>query len=386
MKVLFATPFYFPEHKFGGPPRKIHAVACGLVKRGNNVLVLTFDSEHRDNGTRCKIDGVTVQYLRWAGGGLRQFPREWHVLSDALRGVQVVHGYGLYNFLCPAVALLACRQDKPFVLEPLGMYPARLRNRLAKKLYNHIFTRWMSRRMAAAVAASEAEAHDLRQTADARKILLRRNGVDVAAFSHLPSGEGLRARWRIRDDERLVLFIGRLSPVKNLEQLILAFEQAQLHEARLVLVGPQSEAHYVETLRVLIAARQLDGRVVLAGPLYDDEQRAALGAADLFVLPSLSESFGNAAAEAVAAGIPVLLTDTCGVAPMIHGRAGLAVPLGVESIASGLQELLGDDNRCSELTAQRVEVVRELDWDAPIRQTEDLYIRLLRGEPVVPSP
>ncbi len=108
----------------------------------------------------------------------------------------------------------------------------------------------------------------------------------------------------------------------------MAFAQANLPKARLVLVGPAEEGQYEARLRSLITGRAIAGRVLMPGPLYDDEQRAALASADLFVLPSLNESFGNAAAEAVAAGVPVLLTDTCGIAPLIHQRAGLAVPLG----------------------------------------------------------
>ena len=116
----------------------------------------------------------------------------------------------------------------------------------------------------------------------------------------------------------------------------------------------------------------------MAGPLYGEEHRAALTLADLFVLPSLNESFGNAAAEAVAAGIPVLLTETCGIAPIINGRAGLSVPLGVKSLASGLRTMIGDPARSAQLIARRADVVRELSWDEPVRQTEELYQLVIR--------
>src|SRR5438046_7026062 len=126
-------------------------------------------------------------------------------------------------------------------------------------------------------------------------------------------------------------------------------------------------------LHSIVSERQLERRVTFAGPLYEEEQRAALALADLFVLPSLNESFGNAAAEAVAAGVPVLLTETCGVAPLINGRAGLSVQLGVKSLASGLRTMISDPARRKQLVARRAEVVRELSWDEPVRQTEDLY-------------
>ena len=104
----------------------------------------------------------------------------------------------------------------------------------------------------------------------------------------------------------------------------------------------------------MIESLHLQESVRLIGPIYDQDKLAALAATDLFVLPSLSESFGNAAAEAVAAGVPVLLTDTCGIAPMIHERAGLAVPLGMASLAAGLRTMMNDaehKNSASEATS-----------------------------------
>ncbi len=105
-------------------------------------------------------------------------------------------------------------------------------------------------------------------------------------------------------------------------------------------------------------------------------QRAALNLADLFVLPSTYESFGNAAGEAVAAGVPVLLTETCGIAPVIHGRAGLAVPLGIDNLAGGMRVMLDPVTR-DQFLVKRGEVKRDLSWDERIAQTEELYREIL---------
>ena len=143
--------------------------------------------------------------------------------------------------------------------------------------------------------------------------------------------------------------------------------------------GPRpvvSEQTYAVELERLARTceRRNDIRIIAA--LYDDDLKAALAAADLFVLPSINENFGNAAAEAVAAGVPVLLTDTCGIASMIHRRAGLAVPLGIEPLSQGLKTMLGAKRR-AELTARREEVKRDLSWDEPIKQAEELYERVI---------
>jgi glycosyltransferase involved in cell wall biosynthesis len=375
MRLLFVTPFYHPEHKFGGPPRKIHSLASGLVGRGHEVRVVTFHSERPAGVERISIDGVDVDYLPWVGRGLKQWPKKLARIDDAVDWAELVHCYGIYNFLCPLAARAARKRGKPFVLETLGMYPARTGRALAKRLYNRMVTRSMASNAAALVATSEAEVRDLETLASKQKIVYRRNGVDVERFQTLPSGDDLRSRWGIKAEEKIVLSIGRLSPIKNLEQFIIAFGRANVANTRLVLVGP-GEPDYEKQLHAVVTHEKLGSRVIFAGPLYDDDQKAALGLADLFVLPSINESFGNAAGEAVAADVPVILTDTCGVAPLIDGRAGIAVPLGVDSLVQGLRRMLNPAVR-DQMTARREEVKRELSWDKPIRQTEELYAGVL---------
>jgi glycosyltransferase involved in cell wall biosynthesis len=112
--------------------------------------------------------------------------------------------------------------------------------------------------------------------------------------------------------------------------------------------------------------------ILVTEPVYDEHLKAALSAADLFVLPSLNENFGNAAAEAVAANLPVLLTETCGIAPIIDGRAGMAVGLEVESLAEGIRQMMKSEVR-SQMTARSEEVKRELSWEEPIRQQIEIY-------------
>ncbi|MCX6896411.1 MAG: glycosyltransferase [Verrucomicrobia bacterium] len=209
--------------------------------------------------------------------------------------------------------------------------------------------------------------------------MVRRNGIELAAFENLPDGGEFRKRQGIPAGERIVLYLGRISPIKNLEQLVAAFAQADLKNVRLVLAGPMLEADYAARLQAQAAALRPADKIIFTGPLFGADKLAALAAADLFVLPSLSESFGNAAAEAVAARVPVLLTDTCGIAAMIHGRAGLAVPLGVGSLAAGLRTMLDCAPEAATLTGRQEEVRRELSWEEPISQTEAMYQEILAG-------
>lgn len=373
MRILQVT--IYGERKFGGPPQKIFALSQGLGARGHDVRIAAFHSEFRGGKAPEKQGLATIHFLAWAGRELWQLPTDWRRLRRLVRGADIVHLYGLYNLLCPLAALLCRLEGKPFVLEPLGMWVPRARSVRGKKIYNRLVTSWMARHAARVVATSPREAEELARLVPASQLVLRRNGLDLAAFQNLPPGAEFRARFGIEDDERLVLYVGRISPIKNLEELARAFARADLERTRLVLVGPLLEPDYAARLKALIQDLGLGGRVLWAGELYDRDKLSALAAATVFVLPSTYESYGNAAAEAVAAGVPVLLTSSCGIAPLIDGRAGVAVEPDAASLAQGLQLLLGDRGH---MTSRQGEVRRELSWDGPLDQTEAFYNTLLQ--------
>ncbi len=375
MRILQVTSVYYPELKFGGPPLKIHALSKGLRQHGHEVSVLTFFSEDAARAGETDYDGVSVRYLPWTGTGLRQWPRDRAAIARAVQLADVVHVHGLYNLLGPLALVAARRAGKPCVLEPLGMFTPRGRNQWVKRLYHHAFTHRMARQARVVIATSPQEFKELAPLGQPPKLVLRRNGIDVETFAKLPPADIFQRKLGVPDDRRVVLFLGRLSPVKNLEQFLEAFARVRPAHTTLALVGP-AEPDYETRLRALAQRLGIAGDVAFAGALYDEEKLSALAAADLFVMPSLIESYGNAVAEAVAAGLPVLLTDTCGIAPAIHERAGLAVPLGVETLAHGLRAMLDPAER-ARLTSRRDEVMSQLSWVEPLRQMDGIYRSLI---------
>jgi len=376
MRILQVSLNYYPEMQFGGQPQKIRALSLGLVERGHQVEVATLHSERPQARGAVDMEGVRVHYLPWAGREPWRVPHRLRDLRRLVARADIVHLYGLYNLLCPAAALLSLQLRRPYFLEPLGMYAPRARKMRAKVLYHRLFTSWMANGAARVVATSPLEARELEGLGAPGQLVMRRDGVDLSDFQTLAadnvSGDAFRSRHGIGAHERVVLYVGRISPIKNLDSLILAFGQAKVPHARLVLVGPTLEAGYEALLRRLIEAHGLLSCVLLTGPLYDEHKRQALDAADLFVLPSLSESFGIAAAEAVAAGVPVLLTEGCGIAPLIDGRAGLAVACDAMSLSHGMSKML-DNAAGGSWTRRRDEVLKELSWEEPLEVTERMY-------------
>lgn len=376
MRILFVTPFYEPEWRFGGPPRKISSLAKELVHRGHDVRVVTFHSGRPNDRDKRTVDSINVQYLPWLGVGLRQCPRTLRPLRDEIELTSIVHCYGLYNLICPFAALLALRCSTPFLIEPMGMYVPRVRRFFLKRLYNLIVTRWMFRKAAAVIATSELEAQELRDSGVGGKILVRRNGVTLGDLCD--SGSSLRPReeWRVSKGDQLIGYIGRISKKKGLLELVAAFNSVRCPETKLLIAGPVSETAYFQQLQEAIRTSARREDIIVRGLLVGDDYVAALKALDLFVLPSENENFGNSAAEAAVAGIPVLLTRNCGVAPIIDGRVGMAVDYGVDGLIKGLEVMLRPETR-QRWTPFWGKVRAELSWNKPVRMMEEIYQRIV---------
>jgi glycosyltransferase involved in cell wall biosynthesis len=147
--------------------------------------------------------------------------------------------------------------------------------------------------------------------------------------------------------------------------------------AMLVLAGPDEGDGFRQHLETLAAQIGLNGGILFTGPLYGDAKWAAYRDADLFVLPSQNENFGNTAAEAIACGTPVLVTDRCGIAPIVDGRAGLVVSHDSGALEAGLEKILNDPAFAARLRAGCGEVARSLGWAEPLAHMESLYKELV---------
>jgi len=395
MRILTTTQTYYPYLSQGGPPAKVRAIARALAQRGHEVTVLTADRGEADGETKlseitgwsrsaspwgweAQDHGVETVYLPTTQNyrATTVNPRMLRFCKQRARDYDLVHIYGLYDLIGSTAAWFCRRYGIPYVLEPLGMFGPKIRSRQKKRLYRKLVGNKLFGGAQAIIATSETEREELIDGGiPDEKIVLRRNGIDLSEFQTLPVPGAFRARLAISDQTPLLLFLGRLSFIKGLDHLVKAFARLE-SEGHLVIAGPDDRDGCAQTVRALIAEFHLGDRVTLAGPIYGDAKLEALVDADLFVLPSRYESFGNAAAEAIACGTPVLITDRCGIAPLVDGKAGLAVPYDVAALHKGIERLLRDEALAAELRAGCAEVAHGLSWEEPVAAMEKLYSRL----------
>src|SRR5277367_1000615 len=400
MRILNVTQSYEPFFEFGGPPAKVLALSDGLAKMGNEVTVLTADwgldkrlknepdaepAEDSPFGRRRRKNGVTAIYLaNWLQfRALSWNPALPRYLRARLAGFDIVHIFGLYDILGVRVAAACHRQGIPYVVEPMGMFLPIVRNIMMKRLYHRAFGRSMLADASAVIATSEQERSELISGGvPAEKIALRRNGVDGPAS--LPSYGIFRDSLHIPRAVKLILFLGRLSLKKSPELLLEAFAKLTRQEHRrsdsphLAFVGPD-ESGMLEKLKEMSARLSLTDRVHFVGPISGQTKWAAYRDADIFVLPSQNENFGNTAAESIAAGTPVIVTEQCGIAPLLRDLAGIVIKHDVGELAEALSRVLTDRQLHGRLASGTAAVAAELGWEAPVSQMQQLYGQLARS-------
>jgi glycosyltransferase involved in cell wall biosynthesis len=278
MRVLKVTQSYYPFIERGGPAVKVRALARGLASRGEEVTVLTADLGlahiassagangwvREGQGWRSREDSVETIYLK-SNASYRSVtwnPGVFAFCGERLGSFDIVHIYGLYDLLGPAVARACRRRGLPYVVEPMGMFRPIVRNIPLKRFYRYLMGNSLVRGARKVVATAEQEQRELVEEGVPKgQIVIRRNGIERP--EQLPAPGTFRREWHIPANAKLVLFLGRLVAKKSPDLLIEAFARWQAGTtnraappAILVIAGPD-EGGYQKKLEALSAQLSL---------------------------------------------------------------------------------------------------------------------------------
>jgi glycosyltransferase involved in cell wall biosynthesis len=368
LRILFAAPAWSPSRAFGGPVVAAGELVRRLVARGHDVEVLTttiLDLHHRPaaHSSTAVVDGATVRYLgtplryRWMG-----ITPTLPVALARLERPDVVHVFGFRDPITTGTAAWCRLRRVPYVFEPLGMFQPRLRKVALKRALDATLYRGVARGAAAVVVASERERDDVVACGvSAGKVHVRGNGFpdpDTERPGSDPAGA--RARLGIPADAPLVLYVGRIAAGKGIDHLMAAMRE--LPDAHLVIAGPD-DRHGVSTR----------GDRVHTLPMTDEPPRRLYPQADVFVLASEGESFGMVAAEAAAAGTPVIVSDRCGIAGFFEDGEALVVPYERSAVVDAIRRVLSDDELREQLARGGPVAARRTSWDRVTDVQESIY-------------
>jgi glycosyltransferase involved in cell wall biosynthesis len=264
-------------------------------------------------------------------------------IAALVADADVVHLHGLWRGFHIVVCQEALNCSKRLVVTPHGMLdPWSLQQRwLKKRIALLLIWRKILDRAHFIHALNQTEADLVAQLALRCPMKVIANGIDKE-LQALPRDPTFRERHLAGSKRPYVLFLGRLHYKKGLDYLIEAFEWLSRvdQDTDLVIAGPDDGMR--ASLTQWIAERNLGNRVYLVGPLYGATKLAALSEASCFCLPSRQEGFSIAILEALACGLPVVISEGCHFPEVVDAGCGLQVPLQAAAIGAGLKRYLGD--------------------------------------------
>lgn len=291
--------------------------------------------------------------------------------ENALHGYDGVHIHAVFSYLSTRAMAICRKKGKPYLVRPLGLLDSwSLQQKALKKRLYYALAEGKNLRGAAAIhCTSEIEATNVRNLMPLARIEVIPHGIDPPVI--IPDArQHLRARWSLPPGEPVLLFLSRWVPKKNIPLLLEALAMMKELPWTLMLAGT-AEDDYKITVYEAITTHGLQKRVICPGHVSGADKALLLSGADLFVLPSITENFGVAVAEALCSGLPCVVTDGVDIAPVIEELGGGAVS---EQDASALIATIHDILR-AELDRETLRSLacRHFEWGRIAVILDSLY-------------
>jgi glycosyltransferase involved in cell wall biosynthesis len=401
MKVLHVIPSV--SERSGGPGQAIVPMCRTLQARGIELLIATTDADLETRNLSYKTqNGNHAQPTRnptiqdHKGIPTIFFPAQWGQsfkysrplaawLEERVRDFDLVHIHAVFNHCCIAAAKV-CRDKKvPYIVRPLGtLNPWSMKQKsLRKQLFWRFAGKEMFKHAAAVHYTTNAEQKATEESLGLNHGVVVPLGVDTRLFTSEQDDEVFQRRFPSLTGFPYLLVLSRLHPKKGLDILIDAFvplvRQPKFSQWRLVLAGDGSPG-YVDSLRKKVTAHGGDEVVMFPGWLQGRMKLSALQHSSLLVLPSHQENFGLCVVEALACGVPVLVSQHVNLASEIEAaRAGWITHLERNGLRGSLIEALSSKVERKLRGEAGKQLALKFDWPRIGEQLTTVYSDVLRS-------
>ena len=337
----------------GGPSQAVIEMVSALRSQGVDAEIATTNDNGKDL-LDVPLYELTDQLAEYGHVPIRFFPRfspNIHTVREFafsrslttwlwqnITEYDLVHVHAIFSYASTIAMAIARIKKVPYINRPLGqlctwsLQQSKLRKQIYLKLIEH--SNLLHSQALHFTAQQELEEFNLLKLNIPSFILP--HGVQIP-FPIPNAQERVRKLLQIPDRFPILLFMSRIHPKKGLEYLIAALSKLKEYDFALVIAG-SGEPDYISQIQDLLVTHGISDRTHLVGFVEGETKNLYLQGADLFALTSHSENFGIAAIEALASGIPVLITDGVAIAPMVQEQSiGYVTKLEINAIATKLE-------------------------------------------------
>lgn len=382
MKINLVIPSFYPATVYGGPIfSTLHT--CESLSELNEVeIYVSTTNTNRNSKLDVEVnkwvkfnDSFFVKYYDETKIDKFSFPLLLNIWKD-IRKSDVIHLQGIFSTPTPITLLYALLFNKPVLMSPRGSFCewCLAQGSRFKKIWmklvinpfgNHV--NWH--------ATSEAEKIDILKLFPRSNVYVVPNGIDLSSFANAKALEkNTYTKKYIGKDltpSKIIISMGRLHKVKGFDILIKSFVEVlkQYPDAILLIAG--KDVGEQENLETIVREHRLVDCIYFVGEVSGQDKIDFLGNADLFVLPSHTENFGNVYVESLAAGTPIVASTGTPWKEVESADCGKWVNNSVEETAEAMLEMLGKDREIMRVNTRKL--AQKYDWKNIALQFKDVF-------------
>ena len=335
---------------FGGVSTVVYQITKELLGKGHKVDVLTTNTRLR-HGENRNLDGVSVYRFPVVSEKLTNYNIVIPVVNflpwvkDRIETYDCIHIHGHKNPYSMVVHHYAVKYDVPYVLQAHGSLPRIGSWKRLKRVYDVLFGYRLLRDAAKVIALSRVEAEQYtRMGVPEEKIAIIPNGIDLSEYAVLPSRGAFKKKFGIPEDEKIILYLGRIHRIKGIDFLVRAYahlrNEMNCRDAVLVIAGPDDG--YLKEVQELTAALGVWDSVMFTGFLSEKDKIVAYVDANVVVNVEPLNVYGLVPLEAAACGTPVIVSKGNAINDVVHdGKFGFSVKYGdINGLAETMCKML----------------------------------------------
>ncbi|HEY9693368.1 MAG TPA: glycosyltransferase [Oculatellaceae cyanobacterium] len=394
MKVLHIIPSVAPVR--GGPSQAVLAMVKSLREQGIDAEIATTN----DNGADL-LNVPLHQLIEYQKVPVQFFPRfspaisavrefafsgdltQW--LWQHIDDYQLLHIHAIFSYASTMAMAIARLKHIPYIVRPIGQLCEWSLQQSAQKkqIYLNLIEHANIDHSQALHFTSEQEKQETSQLCFKAPNFILPLGLSVPA--QLPSArQKLRKLLKIADNQPVILFMSRLHPKKGLNYLIPALAKLTNLPFTFVLAG-SGDTEYETEIDSLLQSTGMQQHTYRCGFVSGEMKQLLLQGADIFALTSHSENFGIAVLEALAAGLPVIVTPGVALASVIKKhQLGYVTELDEDKIASAIQSLLSDQNVVKQMSDRaRQLILEEYTWEQIAGKLIAVYSAIINKQQII---
>ena len=294
-------------------------------------------------------------------------------MKKTINDFDIIHIHEHRHSLAIITHHYAKKNNIPYVLQAHGSVMPFFQKEKMKEVFDKIWGFNILHDACKVFALSEVEKEQyIKMGVGKDKIEIVPLGINLQEFNNLPEKGNFKRKYNIKDDEKLLLFLGRIHKIKGLDLLIESFNLIENDNVKLAIVG--GDYGYKDEVQNLIDKYGLNDKIIFPGVLTGRNKIEALTDCDIFIMPSRYESFTTSGLEAMASYKPLILTKNNHIHTWVDNNVGLCCEFDKNELSECIEKLLNNNELCCEFGRNGRELIEnKYNWDDIKIQIESIY-------------